>query len=96
MEFSRQEQCSGLHSLVQGLFLTQISNLSLLHCIGVRQYMYGARKILKYAGDLHFLIMFFSLPTALMQHLATQASYWVISKIKPFIFQSFLHLYKIT
>ena len=32
MGFSRQEYWSGLHSLLQGIFLTQGSNLGLLHC----------------------------------------------------------------
>ena len=37
MEFSRQEYWSGLHSLLQGIFSTQGSNLGLLHC---RQILY--------------------------------------------------------
>ena len=37
MEFSRQEYHSGYHSLVQGIFPTQGSNLGLLHC---RQILY--------------------------------------------------------
>ena len=32
MEFSRQEYWMGSHSLFQGIFLIQGSNLSLLHC----------------------------------------------------------------
>ena len=32
MEFSRQEYSNGLRSLLQGIFLTQESNLGLLHC----------------------------------------------------------------
>ena len=32
MRFSRQEYWSGLHSLLQGIFLTQGSNPGLLHC----------------------------------------------------------------
>ena len=36
-EFSRQEYWSGLHSLLQGIFPTQGSNLGLLHC---RQILY--------------------------------------------------------
>ena len=32
MGFSRQEYWSGLHALFQGIFLTQESNLRLLHC----------------------------------------------------------------
>ena len=32
MEFSRQENWSGSHSLLQGMFLTQGSKLGLLHC----------------------------------------------------------------
>ena len=32
MEFSRQEYGVGCHSLLQGIFPAQISNLSLLHC----------------------------------------------------------------
>ena len=32
MEFSRQDYCSGLHSLLQGFFLTQGSSPGLLHC----------------------------------------------------------------
>ena len=32
IEFSRQESSSGLHFLLQGIFLTQGSNLDLLHC----------------------------------------------------------------
>ena len=31
-EFSRQEYWGGLHFLLQGTFLTQGSNLGLLHC----------------------------------------------------------------
>ena len=37
MEFSRQEDWSGLHSLLQGIFPTQGSNPGLLHC---RQILY--------------------------------------------------------
>ena len=37
MEFSRQEHWSGLHALLQGIFLTQGSNPGLLHC---RQILY--------------------------------------------------------
>ena len=37
MEFSRQEYWNGLHSLLQGIFPTQGSNLGLLHC---RQTLY--------------------------------------------------------
>ena len=36
-EFSRKEYQSGFHSLLQGIFLTQGSNLGLLHC---RQILY--------------------------------------------------------
>ena len=35
MAFSRQEYWSGLHSLLQGIFLTQGSNPGLMHCRGV-------------------------------------------------------------
>ena len=35
--FSRKEYCVGCHFLLQGIFLTQRSNLSLLHC---RQILY--------------------------------------------------------
>ena len=37
LEFSRQEYWSGLHSFLQGIFLTQGSNLGLLH---YRQILY--------------------------------------------------------
>ena len=40
MGFSRQEYLSGLHILLQGFFLTQGSNLCLLHC---RQILYWLR-----------------------------------------------------
>ena len=41
MEFSRQEYWSGSPSLLQGIFLTQGSNLGLLHC---RQILYRLNK----------------------------------------------------
>ena len=37
MEFSRKNTGEGSHSLLQGIFLTQGSNLGLLHC---RQILY--------------------------------------------------------
>ena len=39
MEFSRQEYWSGCHSLLQGVFLTQGLNLSLLHCRQILFYL---------------------------------------------------------
>ena len=37
MGFTREEYWNGLHSLLQGIFLTQGSNLDFLHC---RQILY--------------------------------------------------------
>ena len=47
MEFSRQEYIVDCHSLFQGIFLTQGSNPSLLHC---RQILYQ----LSHQGSLNF------------------------------------------
>ena len=39
MEFSRQEDWSGLHFLLQGIFLTQELNLGLLGCREILYYL---------------------------------------------------------
>ena len=59
MEFSRQEYWSGCHFLLQGIFLTQGSNLGLMCCRwilypwAIRETLYFFSKICKYLDSKH-------------------------------------------
>ena len=68
MGFSRQEYWSGLHFLLQGILLTQGSNLCLLHC---RQTLYclsyQGRTLTRMEWIFAFIVAMFELQIELFQ-----------------------------